>query len=101
MNGDVIAAKKILDTNYTCVMCYKGAVLTSNKAYNEAVLDFYNSKFDFSMFSLAVTKIDKEISKIIIDMKIKNVFSYDISSTALNFLKDNEITPYYNNVFEE
>lgn len=101
MNGDVVAAKKILDTNYTCVICYKGAVLTSNKEYNEAIFDFFKSDFDFSMFSLAISVIDIKVSSLIIKMNIKNVFAYKINSNALELLKKYDVTAYYNDIIDE
>ena len=98
MNQDVVAAKKILDTDYTCVVCYKGVVLTSKKECNEAIFDFLKSKFDFSMYAIAVSNLDFIGANLIIELGIKNVFSYKVSDKALELLNNNNITSYHNEI---
>lgn len=101
MNQDVVAAKKILDMDYSCVICYKGVVLTSKKECNEAILDFLKAKFDFSMYALATKKIDFIGANLISDLGIKNVFSYVVTKNANNLLDSNNITSYHNEVIKE
>ena len=96
MNQDIVAAKKILDTNISCVICYKGAVFTNDKPYNKAIIEFMNSGFDFSMFSLAITDIDLLTASI-----IKGIFSYRISRRSLDLLNKRNVEIYYNELIEE
>lgn len=101
MNQDIVAAKKILDTNISCVICYKGAVFTNDKPYNKAIIEFMNSGFDFSMFSLAITDIDLLTASIISKLDIKGIFSYRISRRSLDLLNKRNVEIYYNELIEE
>ena len=101
MNQDIVAAKKILDTNISCVICYKGAVFTNDKPYNKAIIEFFNSGFDFSMFSIAITDIDLFTAAILKKLKIKGIFSYKISRKSLDLLNKENVEIYYNEIIDE
>ena len=95
MKEDIIVAKKMLDKGYSVVICYKGAVLTSNKELFSALTEFIDSKLDFSMFSLAANEILESHDKLVNDLKIKDVIAYKISDKAKNILDNYDINCNY------
>ena len=96
MFEDCLAAKRVLDTGYTCVICYKGMVFSSNKENVLPLVEFLDSKFDFSMFSICNKIISKSIAVLIIKLKIKNVFTYILTSDAKELFDEYGINYRYN-----
>ncbi len=96
MLQDCLAAKRVLDTGYSCVICYNGMVLTSNKDSIYPLVDFLDSKFDFSMFSICMKTISKSSAILIAKLGIKNAFTYNITLDAKNVFDKYEINYRYN-----
>jgi hypothetical protein len=101
MNNDCLAAKKILDGGNTCVIAYNGMVLTSKKEGLDALLDFINSKFDFSMFSAAVDYIDKAKAILLLKLGIKTFITYKLTNDAKLILEKYSINSNYKELVDE
>ena len=95
MNGDLVAAKKILDSGKNAVLCYKGLVLTSNKSGITPLLEFLDSKMDFHEFASAYKKIGILEAIIFIKLNIKDIFTYSISNEAKKIFDSNNINCMY------
>jgi len=101
MLEDCLAAKRVLDTGYTCVICYKGMVLTSKKDEVLALVEFIDSKFDFSMFSACIKNIDKSSAFLFVKLGIKNIFTYNLTKNAKDILDKYEINYRYNELVDK
>ena len=97
---DIITAKKILDTGFTVVVCYKGMVLTSKKEYSIALNEFIDSKLDFKPFSLAIHEIDIDNANLILKLGLQNIATYKISSAAKELFDQNNLNYKYNEIID-
>lgn len=97
---DITTAKKILDTGFTVVVCYKGMVLTSKKPIIEALNEFISSNLDFKPFSLALHLIDLDIANLIIKLGIQSIATYKISSDAKELFDNLSINYKYNELID-
>ena len=100
MIDDCLAAKKILDSGATCVLCYKGMVLRNDKEGLTPLFEFIDSKFDFTMFSSAINKIDKASAFLYLKLGIKNLICYNITKSALDLLEKSNVEIHYNELIE-
>lgn len=92
---DSIAAKKILDDGNICVLCYKGMVFTNNKKGIIPLMEFLDSKFDFSMFSSAHDYIDLHEAILYVKLGIKNIYANKITNSAKELFSKNDIVYHY------
>lgn len=97
---DSLAAKKILDDGNICVLCYKGMVFTNNKKGIIPLMEFLDSKFDFSMFSSAHDYIDLHEAILYIKLGIKNIYANKLTNSAKDLFKKHEIVCHYSEIVE-
>ena len=95
MEADLLAAKKMLDKGYTVVICYKGMIFTSNKEKSIALKEFISSKLDLSMFSIAFNYLDITDIDYLLELNIKKVITYKLSSKAKETLDSNNFIYNY------
>jgi len=97
---DCLAAKKILDSGATCVLCYKGMVIKNDKEGLTPLFEFIDSKFDFTMFSSAIKRVDMIVAFLYLKLSIKNIICYEITKSALELLENNEVKVHYKDFIE-
>ena len=79
---DCLAAKRVLDDGNSCVLCYKGMVFTNNKKSLLPLMEFLDSKFDFSMFSSASNYVDLHHAMFYVKLGIKNIYADKLTKPA-------------------
>ena len=97
---DSLAAKKILDEGNICVLCYKGMVFTNNKKGILPLLEFLDSKFDFSMFSSAKKYVDIHEAILYVKLGIKDIYAEKITNEAIEVFTNNDIKYHYSELVD-
>lgn len=96
MSPNLLKAKNLLcNEEYTCVLCNREDIYTSNERGIKPLLDFYDSKTDFSGFSAADKVIGRGAAFIYILLGIKDIYAHIISKGAINIFKENGINIVY------
>ena len=95
MNGDLVAAKKVLDSGCNCVLCLKGLVLTSKKEVINSLIEFLDSKMDFKEFASAARIITELEAIIYIKLGIKDIFTYKLNKNAKELFDKHNINCMY------
>ena len=90
MNNDTLTCKKVLDSGYNVVIGYKGMVLTSKKDNVVALLEFLDSKLDFTTFSVALKNLDLDSAYLLLKLGIKEIITYEINNSAKALLEKNK-----------
>ena len=92
---DCLAAKRVLDDGNSCVLCYKGMVFTNNKKSLLPLMEFLDSKFDFSMFSSANKYVDLHHALFYVKLGIKNIYADKLTSSAKELFDKYSFTYHY------
>ncbi len=96
--NDLTCAKEILKDGCTCVLCRNGEVLTSTLRGVKPLLDFYDSKKDFSGFSAADKVVGKGAAFLYVLLNIKTVYADVISKKAAKVFEQNGIEYEYETI---
>ena len=101
IDDDLLAAKRVLDTGYTCVLCYKGMVFTSKKEGILPLVEFLDSKCDFKMFSICKKEINECSAILLVKFGINNISTYSLTKKAKNIFDNYGILCKYNELVDE
>ena len=101
IDSDVFAAKRILDNGYSCVLCYKGMAFTSKKEGVLPLIDFINSKCDFSTFSAAVNLISISNALLFVKLNIKEISTYVLTKNAKAIFDEFKVDYKYNELIDD
>lgn len=89
---DIKNSKTILKNgNYTCVLCLKDKIFTSNKHGISPLIDFIDENRDFSGFSVSDKIVGKAAAMLFVKMGVAEVFAEVMSKKAVEILIKNNI----------
>ena len=91
-------AKKLLEQNeYTCVLCNEDEVFYSDRRGVKPLIEFFESKKDFTDFSAADKTIGAGAAHLYVLLGVKEVWARVISCEGESVLKKNNISVVYEN----
>ena len=91
------AKETLIKNKYTCVLCKGEEIFYSDKRGVKPLVDFYETKKDFSGFSAADKTIGAGAAHIYALMGIKEIWANIISEEGEIILKQNNISVSYEN----
>lgn len=91
------AKETLVKNEYTCVLCKGEEIFYSDKRGVKPLVDFYETKKDFSGFSAADKTIGAGAAHIYALMGIKEIWANIISEEGEIILKQNNISVSYEN----
>ncbi len=97
---NLLKAKETLKEGYTCVFVSDTKTLTSTERGVKPLIDFLNTKTDFSQFCAADKVVGKGAAFLYVILKIKRLHAVVISSPALDILEKNGIEISYDTLCE-
>lgn len=90
---DLIKAKEILNTSdHTCVLCKDEDVYTTNLRGVKPLVQWVESGIDFNNYSAADKVVGKATAFLYVLLGVKSVYAKVISKSALQVLKEHNIT---------
>ncbi len=93
---DIQRAVQMLDTErYTCVLCYGGTFIYSDKRGVKPLADLYADGNDLSGFSAADRVVGKATAFLYLLLGIKRIYARVISRSALELLRENGVSVEY------
>ena len=101
MNNDLKKALNLLESNdFTCVFVKGEEVFSSTLRGVKPLLDFLESGKDFSHFAVADKVVGKGAGFLYALLKVECVYAKVISTHALEVLKQNGITVFYDELVD-